>query len=239
MTLLSVSDLSAKYGESQILFEVDFEVEEGEVVGLLGRNGAGKTSILRSIAGIDPPAKTGTVVFDGTDISSLPAYEVANIGLRLVPESRDIVPALTVEENLILGGMRADDVDQDEQMAFAYETFPRVQERKHHSGDQLSGGEEQMVAIARGLMGDPKLLLLDEPAEGLAPQIVEDLIGLILDLTAEGYTMLVVEQNFEFMRHISDRNYIMENGRIVYEGTTDELQADEEALEQFLGMGGE
>jgi len=233
--VLTVEDLTANYGTSQILFGVDLHVEKGEVVGLLGRNGAGKTTTLKCIAGVTPPEKTGTVTFEDETISDLPAHTISQHGIKLVPEDRDVIPTLTVEENLRLGGLRAD-VDVEERLEHVYDVFPRVEERKENRGDQLSGGEEQMVAIGRALMSDPQLLLLDEPTEGLAPTIVQDVIDVIQELKTQGYTTMIVEQNLKAALELTERNYILQQGDVVFESDTQTLEERDDVTEQYLGV---
>lgn len=233
--VLEVEDLTANYGTSQVLFGVDLHVDEGEVVGLLGRNGAGKTTTLKCIAGVTPPTKAGTITFEDTTISALPAHEVSRLGVKLVPEDRDVIPTLTVEENLRLGGLRAD-VDIEERLDHVFGVFPRVQERREHRGDQLSGGEEQMVAIGRALMSDPELLLLDEPTEGLAPTIVTDVIDVIKELKSQGYTTLLVEQNLNATMQLTERNYILQQGEIAVEADTQTLRERDDLTEKYLGV---
>lgn len=233
--VLVVEDLTANYGTSQVLFGVTLHVEKGEVVGLLGRNGAGKTTTLKCIAGVTPPTKVGTVTFQDEVISDLPAHEISRLGAKLVPEDRDIIPTLTVEENLRLGGLRAD-VDVDERLEHVYGIFPRIRERRENRGDQLSGGEEQMVAIGRALMSDPQLLLLDEPTEGLAPTIVKDVIDVIRELKSQGYTTLLVEQNLNATMELTERNYILQQGEIAVEADTPTLEERDDLTEKYLGV---
>ncbi|MFC7203240.1 ABC transporter ATP-binding protein [Haloferax namakaokahaiae] len=233
-SLLSVEQIDTAYGKSQVLRDVSLEVGNGEVVALLGRNGAGKTTTLRSISGVIKPFD-GTIVFDGTDITSLPDHEISRLGVSYVAEERAIFPDLTVAENLEMGRVNRDDgVFTIEEV---YDLLPRLEERSEQLASHLSGGEQQMLVIARAVVGQTKLLLLDEPTEGLAPQIVEDVLDIIEHVSDQGIPILLVEQNLNAVLEVSDRNYILNKGEIVYEGTTEALQADEETQQQYLGIG--
>jgi branched-chain amino acid transport system ATP-binding protein len=230
---LSVQDVTAGYDETTVLKGVSLSVEEGEVVSLIGRNGAGKTTTLKTIMG-QLPITAGTIRFDGELISGADPEEIYRRGIGIVPEHREIFPGLTVEENLKMGGVAADEGWLD--IEGAYEYFPRLRERKQNLGRQLSGGEKQMLSIARALMGETELLLLDEPTEGLAPQIVEDIIDIVETLSEDGLTVLLVEQNLRAVMEVADRHYIIANGEIVYDGTTAELDEAEEVRQQYLGV---
>ncbi|MFC7231137.1 ABC transporter ATP-binding protein [Saliphagus sp. GCM10025308] len=233
--LLELEDVDAGYGETRVLHDLSLAIDEGEIVSLIGRNGAGKTTTLRSIMGIITPT-SGTIAYRGEDISQLDATATAKRGLSLVPEERQIFPELTVRENLELasyGG--ADEVDSlsvDE----ALETFENLAERHENAGSSLSGGEQQMLAIARALVAGADLILLDEPTEGLAPYIVQDVMDIIEDLNDRGITVLLIEQNVHVGLALADRNYVINQGEIVWEGTSAELEADEEVLDRFLGV---
>ena len=230
--LLEVRDLHAFYGESHILHGVAFDVGAGEVVTLLGRNGAGKTTTLKTILGM-VGQRTGFVRYEGRDILGLPSHRIARLGLAYCPEERGIFSSLSVEENLMLppvvraGGMPIDDI---------YRLFPNLVERKRSQGTKLSGGEQQMLAIGRILRTGARLLLLDEPTEGLAPVIVEQ-IGKIIDhLKQAGFTILLVEQNFRFASTVADRHYVVENGRVIDVIPRDQLAANIDKLQRYLGV---
>ncbi len=230
--LLEVRDLHAFYGESHILHGVEFDVGAGEVVTLLGRNGAGKTTTLKSILGM-VGRRTGSVRYEGRDILGLPSHRIARLGLAYCPEERGIFSSLSVEENLMLppvvrpGGMPVDEI---------YKLFPNLVERKRSQGTKLSGGEQQMLAIGRILRTGARLLLLDEPTEGLAPVIVEQ-IGKIIDhLKQAGFTILLVEQNFRFASTVADRHYVVENGRVIDVIPRAQLASSIDKLQRYLGV---
>jgi branched-chain amino acid transport system ATP-binding protein len=229
---LEVRDLHTYYGKSHILQGVSLSVGEGELVTLLGRNGAGKSTTLRTIAGALPAAR-GEVRFDGARVSGLPAHRVAGRGLCLVPEHRGIFRLLTVEENLLLGARRA----SPWQLADIYRIFPRLKERRRNGGAQLSGGEQQMLAIGRALMNHPRLLMLDEPVEGLAPVIVEEIVAQLRLIREQGVPILLVEQNLEVCTQLADRHYIIEQGAIVYEAGNADFVADDAVKDRYLGVG--
>jgi len=230
--LLAVRGLNAWYGESHILHGVDFEVRPGEVVTLLGRNGAGKTTTLKSVMGV-VPRREGSVLYDGADIVHLSSNRIARLGLAWCPEERGIFASLNVEENLMLpprvrdGGLTLEQV---------YELFPNLRERRRSQGTKLSGGEQQMLAIGRILRTGARLLLLDEPTEGLAPVIVQQIGRTIARLKTQGFTILLVEQNFRFAATVADRHYVMENGRVVDEIANDALDANMAKLHDYLGV---
>ncbi len=230
--MLNVSGLNAWYGESHVLHGVDFQVREGEVVTLLGRNGAGKTTTMKSIMGIVGSRK-GSVKFKGTETIGLPSYAIARQGIAFCPEERGIFASLDVKENLMLpptvapGGLSVDTI---------FELFPNLNERLASQGTKLSGGEQQMLAIGRILRTGAKLLLLDEPTEGLAPVIVQQIGRTIRRLKNEGFTILLVEQNFRFAATVADRHYVMEHGRVVDEVANDALEANMEKLHEYLGV---
>ncbi len=235
--VLSVSDVDAGYGETQVLWEMDFSLNEGEIVSLVGRNGAGKTTTLRTIMGILQPT-SGTVTYRGEDISRLDATETVKRGIAFVPEERQIFPGLTVRENLEVaahGGATDASIDRvsvDE----ALDTFENLKERASNQGSALSGGEQQMLAIARALVGGADLILLDEPTEGLAPYIVQDVIEIIEELSERGINVLLVEQNVHVCLRLADRNYVIDQGKIVFEGSSEELESDEDVMDQYLGV---
>ena len=230
--LLEVRDLHAWYGESHILHGVDFEVRPGEVVTLLGRNGAGKTTTLKTVMGM-VPRRQGSIRFEGHELTLLPSNRIARLGLAFCPEERGIFASLDVEENLLLppvvraGGLGLDAI---------YELFPNLRERLASQGTKLSGGEQQMLAIARILRTGARVLLLDEPTEGLAPVIVQQIGATIRRLKAEGFTILLVEQNFRFAATVADRHYVMERGRVVEMIANAELDAHMAKLHEYLGV---
>ena len=232
MNLLEVSGLNSYYGDSHILFDVSLRVAKNEVVGLLGRNGAGKSTTLKSLMGVLTP-RSGTVMFDGVDIAGKKSHAIAQAGMQLVHEERRIFGSLNVEENLVLAGLTA---SKRWPLDRVYEMFPRLKERRGSRGTDLSGGEQQMLAIARALVRDPKIVLLDEPFEGLAPVIVRDLMAACRNLAAEGQTIVLVEQNLAAMLSLAQRVYIINNGHIVHEGPADEIKAQPEVLQRYLGV---
>ena len=232
--LLSLTDVHASYGESHVLRGVDMTVDEGEVVSLIGRNGVGKTTTLRSIVGLLLP-RQGTVTLDGEDVTSLPDHARVKRGISYVPEDRQVFPELTVAENLKMGEIGA--AESVFTRAEVYDLFPRLDERRSHKGLELSGGEQQMLAIARALLGRTKILLLDEPSEGLAPQIVADVLTAIEDIQAEGVTVLLVEQNIRAAKRVADRHYVLHKGEIVFQGTTADLDAAPDVQSRYLGVG--
>ncbi|MFN5686760.1 ABC transporter ATP-binding protein, partial [Bradyrhizobium sp.] len=221
---LSVSNLNSHYGPAHILFDIGLEVGEGEVVALLGRNGAGKSTTFRSIVGL-VALREGQILFEGKDISTAPTHEIVRAGLGYVPEERRIFTDLTVEENLEVGRQKPRPGAPQWTREKLYKLFPNLGEMKNRPGGRMSGGEQQMLTIARTLMGNPSLVLLDEPSEGLSPKIVEQMVDAILTMKKEGVSLVVSEQNLHFARLISDRAYIIERGRICFAGTMAELDA--------------
>ncbi len=232
MSLLEIERINTFYGDSHILFDVSLEVGENEVVALLGRNGAGKTTTLRTIMGVLAP-KGGRIRLGGREIQGLPPYEIARMGLQLVPEERAIFGQLTVEENLRLAALTA---EKPWTLDRVYDFFPRLKERRRSGGRQLSGGEQQMLAIARALIRDARVILLDEPFEGLAPLIVRDLVRISRELAAQGRTIMVVEQNVVAALSFSDRVYVLNNGHVAWQGTPDGLEADPAVMKTHLGV---
>jgi len=232
MSLLQVRDLNAYYGDSHILFDMSLRVEPNEVVALLGRNGAGKSTTLKSLMGLVRP-RAGEVLFEGTDLAGRKSHTIARAGMQLVHEDRRIFGSLNVEENLLLAGLTAQNRWSLDRI---YKIFPRLRERRTSRGTDLSGGEQQMLAIARALIRAPKLLLLDEPFEGLAPVIVHDLVGTCRDLAAAGQTILLVEQNLAATLALAQRVYIINNGHIVHEGPAEELKTRPEILKRYVGV---
>jgi branched-chain amino acid transport system ATP-binding protein len=232
MSLLEVNGLNSYYGDSHILFDVSLRVERNEVVALLGRNGAGKSTTLKSLMGVLTP-RTGTVMFNGANIAGRKSHTIAQAGMQLVHEDRRIFGSLNVEENLVLAGLTAAGrwpLDR------VYEMFPRLKDRRGSRGTDLSGGEQQMLAIARALVRDPKIILLDEPFEGLAPVIVRDLMAACRDLASAGQTIVLVEQNLAATLALAQRVYIINNGHIAHEGPAQEIKAKPEILQRYLGV---
>ncbi len=232
MSLLELEAVNTFYGDSHILFDVSMRVEENEVVALLGRNGAGKTTTLRTIMGVLTPG-SGSIKLDGKQIGGLPPYMIARMGMQLVPEERGVFGGLTVEENLRIASLTAParwSLDR------IYAMFPRLAERRRSRGSSLSGGEQQMLTIARALVRDARIILLDEPFEGLAPLIVRDLVRISRELAAQGRTIVVVEQNVVAALSFADRVYILNNGHLVYEGTPASLHASPEVMKNHLGV---
>jgi ABC-type branched-subunit amino acid transport system ATPase component len=235
--LLAVEHVSSAYGLSQILHDVSMNVREGEIVALLGRNGAGKTTTLRTIMGLLPP-KLGAIRFGGREITRLPPEAIADLGVGLVPEGRRVFANLTVGENLLLpffmSGVPA--AERSEQLRRCYEWFPALAQRRGNKGNRLSGGEQQMVAVARAVMGRRRFLMLDEPSQGLAPRIVNHLAGIIVEIRKQGMTVLLVEQNARMALEIADRAYLLEDGRIVHEAPAAQLRDDPAVLGKHLVM---
>ena len=233
--MLSVEGLNSFYGPAHILFDVGLRVGPGEVVALLGRNGAGKSTTFRSIAGL-VPARRGRVRFGDVDISRSAPYEIARLGLGYVPEDRRIFTELTVEENLSVGRQRPRAGAPTWDPERLYDLFPNLGEMRRRLGGRMSGGEQQMLTIARTLMGNPSLVLLDEPSEGLAPKIVEQMAAAIIAMKREGLSLVISEQNLHFARLISDRAYIIEKGRVRFSGTIAEIDADEAIRDAYLAV---
>lgn len=235
--MLTVSDVHCAYGTAGVLRGVDIEVRDGEVVALLGRNGMGKTSLVRTIAGIRPPhLQQGKINWNGTDISHLPSYAIAQAGIGIVPQGRHIFSSLTVRENLTVTARGYKDQDSWD-LAKVFDFFPRLQERISHRGNNLSGGEQQMLAIGRALMTNPDLVLMDEPSEGLAPIVIGQIRDRILALKGGALSILLVEQNLGLAMRTADRIYLLgEGGRIAWEGTPEQLDNDEAAKRSHLGV---
>jgi branched-chain amino acid transport system ATP-binding protein len=233
--LLSVEDLHTYYGEAHILQGVSVDVGEGEVVTLIGRNGAGKTTTLRSIMGIAPPRR-GRVLFRGDDVTRLGSHEIARRGIAWVPEERRVLPNLTVLENLRLGMLGGGVRDGAGRIEEVLSFFPRLRERIESKGRFLSGGEQQMLAIARALVAQPGVMLVDEPTEGLAPILVQNLTEILAEINRRGTTILLVEQTLEVALALSHRLYVMDQGRIQFHGTPDELRRDPAIQQRFLGV---
>jgi len=232
MNLLEMNGVNSYYGDSHILFDVSLRVAQHEVVALLGHNGAGKSTTLKSLMGVVRP-KAGAIVFDGQPTQGLAPHAIAQRGIQLVPEERRIFGSLDVEENLVLAGLTAPDRLPLDRI---YGMFPRLKERRRSRGTDLSGGEQQMLAIARALIRNPKLILLDEPFEGLAPVIVRDLVEVCRALAKAGQTIVIVEQNIAAALSLAHRVYLMNNGHIMEERTPESLRAEPEILHRYLGI---
>ncbi|MGL4241998.1 MAG: ABC transporter ATP-binding protein [Beijerinckiaceae bacterium] len=230
--MLEVRGLQAGYGASQVLFGVAFDVRAGEVVSLLGRNGMGKTTTIRAIMGLLPP-KAGEVSFEGRALAGAPPYRVAQAGLGLVPEGRQVFPTLTVEENLVATAARRGGQTRFD-LASVYAFFPRLQERRGNYGNQLSGGEQQMLAIGRALMTNPKLLILDEATEGLAPLIRAEIWATLGRLRDEGQSILVIDKHLDALMPLADRHVVIEKGRVVWTGTSADMRASRTEVDRYL-----
>lgn len=233
--MLEISAINSFYGKAHILHDLSFSIERGEVVALLGRNGAGKTTTMKSIMQLVHP-RDGKIIFDGKDISNWPTHKIAGLGMGYVPEERRIFTDLTILENLEVGrqARRKDMPFWTEEALF--ELFPNLAERRHNRGRALSGGEQQMLTIARTLMGNPSTLLLDEPSEGIAPIIVEQMAETILNLKSQGLTVLISEQNLHFARIVADRAVIIEGGTIRYSGSFADLDSNKEIRDAYLSV---
>lgn len=231
MKLLEAQGVNTFYGDSHILFDVDINVDSNEVVALLGRNGAGKSTLLKTLAGA-LQATSGTIHFDGQPVHEVPTHEIARRGLQLVPEERWVFGGITVHENLQLAAMTA---AQPLDFSEIYRTFPRLDERRNNRGRELSGGEQQMVAIARAMIRDARLIFLDEPFEGLAPLFVRDLMAVCQQLAEQGRSIIIVEQNVAAALSMASRCYLLNTGHMVFEGTAQELQAQPEVMSRYLG----
>ena len=232
MSLLEVSGVNSYYGDSHILFDVSMRVEQNEVVALLGRNGAGKSTTLKSLMGVVTPA-SGSVRLDGVEVAGRKSHAIARAGMQLVHEDRRIFGSLDVEENLVLAGLTAESRWPLDRI---YGMFPRLKERRRSRGTDLSGGEQQMLAIARALVRNPRIVLLDEPFEGLAPVIVHDLVKACRELAAAGQTIVLVEQNLAATLALAQRVYVINNGHVVHEGPAAELKGRPELLQRWLGV---
>ncbi|WP_284265593.1 ABC transporter ATP-binding protein [Bradyrhizobium iriomotense] len=234
-TLLDVDGIETCYGLSQVLFGLSLSIKPGEMVSLMGRNGMGKTTTIRSIMGLTP-ARAGAIRFAGSEVRQLPSYRIAKLGVGLVPEGRQIFPNLTVRENLVAAAADRFGSDNPWTLAAIYVLFPRLAERASNMGNQLSGGEQQMLAIGRALMTNPKLLILDEATEGLAPLIREEIWNCLSLLKKRGQSILVVDKNVDHLARICDRHYIIERGKTVWSGTSDQLTAEPELQHRYLGI---
>ncbi len=232
--LLQVERLETAYGASQVLFGIDLQVQAGEVVGLLGRNGMGKTTLIRSVCGL-APARSGAVVFGGTPLLGVPADRIARLGIGLVPEGRQIFPNLTVDEHLAAFAANRNGSPEPWTPAKVYRLFPRLAERSDNMGNQLSGGEQQMLAIGRALVTNPKLLILDEATEGLAPLIREEIWRCLDQLRRAGQTILIVDKYVNRLIDLADRHVVIERGRLAWRGTSSQLAADRSLWSRYLG----
>ena len=233
--MLEINGLETAYGQSQVLFGMELNVGKGEVVTLLGRNGMGKTTTLHSVMGL-VPSRSGNIRFQGQELRELPSYQIAKTGLSLVPEGRQIFPNLTVLENLVATASNRSQSENPWNLDRVFDLFPRLPNRIHHMGNQLSGGEQQMLAIGRALMTNPKLLILDEATEGLAPLIRNEIWNCVSSLKSAGHSILLVDKNIDALTRIADRHYIIEKGKVVWDGTSSELQGDQDLQHRFLGV---
>ena len=233
--MLEINGLETAYGQSQVLFGMELNVGKGEVVTLLGRNGMGKTTTLHSVMGL-VPSRSGNIRFQGQELRELPSYQIAKTGLSLVPEGRQIFPNLTVYENLVATASNRSQSENPWNLDRVFDLFPRLPNRIHHMGNQLSGGEQQMLAIGRALMTNPKLLILDEATEGLAPLIRNEIWNCVSNLKSAGQSILLVDKNIEALTRIADRHYIIEKGKVVWDGASSELQGDQDLQHRFLGV---
>jgi len=234
--LLSVDNINVFYGDLQALWEVSFNVEKGEIVAILGSNGAGKSTTLRTISGLLRP-RTGSIQFLGESLGKIPPHRIVDLGVAHIPEGRKLFPLYSVMENLKMGAYTRKLIEKkDETLEWVFELFPILKERRNQAAGTLSGGEQQMLAIGRGLMSRPKLLMLDEPSLGLAPRLVLTVFDLIRRINEEGITVLLVEQNVRHALQLAHRAYVLETGRVVLEGKGDELMDNEHVKKAYLGM---
>ena len=234
-SLLQIENLHAAYGRSQVLFGVNLEVYSGTVVSLLGRNGMGKTTTIRSLLGITQ-ASAGKVRFSGQEVQQWPAYRISRLGIGLVPEGRQIFPLLTVRENLLATAANRHNLNSAWDLKKVYDLFPILRDRRDQLGNSLSGGEQQMLAIGRALMTNPKLLILDEATEGLAPLIRDEIWGVLESLKEQGQSILLIDKNLEQLMRLVDQHFLMERGRIVWEGMSKELRKNPELIRRYLGV---
>jgi branched-chain amino acid transport system ATP-binding protein len=233
--MLDVASLHAGYGRSEVLFDVTLRVDEGEVVTLLGRNGMGKTTTVRAIMGLNPP-RGGAVRFLGRDVAGLPPEAIARLGVGLVPEGRQVFPTLTVRENLVATAANRSGAAQPWNLPEVFALFPRLQERTGQLARTLSGGEQQMLAIGRALMTNPRLLILDEATEGLAPVIRAEIWATLATLKARGQAILVIDKNLSALTRLADRHYVLEKGRTMWSGTSADLRAEAERVKGWIGV---
>ena len=236
MAMLQVTDLKVNYGVIQAIKGVSFEVNEGEVIALIGANGAGKTTILHTVTGLIAP-KSGKIEFEGKDITKMPAHKIVTLGMAHVPEGRRVFADLSVYENLLMGAFTRKDKDEiAKTLEMVYKRFPRLKERKNQVAGTLSGGEQQMLAMGRALMSHPKILLMDEPSMGLSPLLVKEIFAIIREVNKQGITILLVEQNAKMALAISDRAYVLETGTITLSGDAQELLNDTRVKKAYLGQ---
>ena len=234
--MLNVSSLNAGYGSFQALFDIDIKVNAGEAVAVIGPNGAGKTTLMRAISGLIT-VKSGNINMEGTDVIKTPSHDIVKLGIAHVPEHRRLFPRMTVEDNLRMGAYAPQfRANYQKRLDFVYSLFPRMEERKNQYAGTMSGGEQQMCAIGRALMSDPKILLMDEPSAGLAPVIVQQVFELIKKIKNEGLTVLIVEQNVKQVLKVVDRAYIIEAGSLKMKGTSNELLGSKEVQKAYMGM---
>ncbi|MFT5657427.1 MAG: branched-chain amino acid transport system ATP-binding protein [Gammaproteobacteria bacterium] len=233
--MIEINNLSAGYGSSEVLHGIDMQLLEGEVVTLLGRNGMGKSTIINCILGL-LDIRSGSIEFNGEILNQKPSYQIARLGIGWVPEERHIFPNLTVTENLLVAAANYSSTSTPWTLAGIFELFPRLQERQNNAGNQLSGGEQQMLAIGRALMINPKLLVLDEATEGLAPLICQEIWQVIRQLKAQGQSILIVDKNLNTLLKIADRYYLIEKGQVVSEGLAQSLASDTELQSRYLGV---
>jgi branched-chain amino acid transport system ATP-binding protein len=233
--LLAVENIETRYGRSQVLFGVSLAIAPGEMVTLMGRNGMGKTTTVRSIMGLTPAAG-GSIRIDGREVRSLPAYRIAKLGIGLVPEGRQVFPNLSVRENLVATAGPGSNGNNSWTLETIFQLFPRLAERQNSMGNQLSGGEQQMLAVGRALMTNPRLLILDEATEGLAPLIRREIWRCLAKLKAQGQSILVIDKNVAALTRIADRHYMIERGRVVWTGTSQELVAAPDLQHRYLGV---
>lgn len=234
--MLKVEGIDVFYGDLQVLWDVSFEVHEKEILVLIGANGAGKTTTLKTVSALLTPNK-GSILFEGREIQTLEPFEIIELGIAHVPEGRRLFPEMTVEENLVMGSLSPHaKAERSQTMDLVFNTFPRLEERRKQPAGTLSGGEQQMLAVGRGLMAKPKLLMFDEPSLGLAPILVRDIFQIVEKVREEGVTVLLVEQNVHHTLAMCDRAYVLENGRVVLSGAGRELMANEHVKEAYLGI---
>ncbi len=235
--MLSLNNVKSRYGRIEALHGVTLDVDEGEVVAVIGANGAGKTTMMRSISGVQPTSD-GTILFDGKPLDKVPAHKRINLGIAQVPEGRHIFGPLSVEDNLLIGGWSLSSTERADpsRLGWAYDTFPLLKEKRHLPAGSLSGGEQQMLAIGRALMVRPRLILLDEPSMGLSPLLVQQIFDTLRELKKQGMTILLVEQNANAALAFVDRAYVMETGTVVIEGTAQEISANPKVREAYLGL---
>ena len=235
MAMLEIKDIEVYYGVIQALKGISFEVNEGEVIALIGANGAGKTTTLHTVSGLIAP-KSGSVIFEGQDITKTPAHKIVSMGMAHVPEGRRVFASLSVLQNLRLGAYTRNDKEEiEESLRKVYKRFPRLEERKNQPAGTLSGGEQQMLAMGRALMSNPRIILMDEPSMGLSPILVNEIFDIIKEVSAGGTTVLLVEQNAKKALSIADRGYVLETGRIVLEGKAQELLNNKSVQSAYLG----